>query len=282
MMKKLVCSTALLVTLAMLFSGLALAQHNPLPTITNRPQGLTGKAVPSAIAPATAPKVKNILFYGGDGDPNSPYANGLWTNDSSYYEESASVYSPFLVLKSINAPKWSVSALFTQVEYAPFPPKVDAAEWAIVIINKTAAPPTSTVVCSGVDDSPVLTDTGRNYFSDPSIGFLGYEEYTTAVHVAGCTLIPLTDPESQGNYAEYWESVTPVTGGADGSYDQLAYESNVPDPSRPNHIGTLEPYNDSYFIGVAFDEPNLINTINLCGIPSCSLFSAGVAGTAHR
>jgi hypothetical protein len=252
-MKKVLFLTVLLV----LFAGLAFAQQ-PSPTMTIHQQGLTGKGVPSSHKPG----VSGILFYGGDSDPLSPNADGLWTNNSSYFGISGEVFSPFVIPKTA---KWNVSSLFTQVEYYPYPPTIDSASWYVLSIttNSSTIPPTitGTIVCSGTDSAPVLTDTGRNFF-----GF--YEEYTTAVAVAGCDL------KGGPKGATYWESVTPNT-----SVFQEAYESNIPDTPPPNAIGTPEPTDESYFYAPSFGYSTLTNTSTLGPF---SLFSAGVAGSSKK
>jgi hypothetical protein len=84
MAKKEVCSTALVVGLALLFTGVALAQR-PAPTATIHEQGLakpTGgnRHVPGGLVPAYC---SPCSFYGGDGDPNNANADGLWDNNSA-------------------------------------------------------------------------------------------------------------------------------------------------------------------------------------------------------
>jgi hypothetical protein len=252
---KLVCSAAVLVVLAFLFTGLAVAQ-NPAPTETIHQQGLTGTG--SSHGKSHTPP--STLFYGGDGNPLNPEADGLWANDSTFFGLSGSVYSPFVIPKTS---KWNLSGLFTNVEYFPTTPTVAGAKWAIVTLDKSTIPPIATTVCSGIDTSPVLTDTGRLYF-----GF--YEEFTTAVAVGGCTL----RGGSSKAGTEYWESITVQT-----SVDQLAYESNVPDVPPPFSIGTLEPTDDSYFYGPQFGAPVFVNA-NTQG--PFHVFSAGVVGTASK
>lgn len=254
MAKKLVCSTAVLIVLAFVLTGLALAQV-PAPTATTHEQGLTG----AGAAHGHSKTPPGTIFYGGDGDPTNPNQNGLWANDSSYFGESASVYSPFLIGKNS---KWNITGLFTNVEYYPTTPTVDGAAWAIVSLDKTTIPPIATTVCSGVDTAPVLTDTGRLYFGT-------YEEFTTAVAVGGCAL------KGGKAGAEYWESITLQT-----SVFQLAYESGVSDSPPPNSIGTPEPLNDSYFYGPQFGAPVFVNA-NSQG-PGFNSFSAGVVGTASK
>jgi len=251
-MKKVVFLTALLV---LFLAGLAFAQQ-PSPTATIHQQGLTGTGSShgqSKTAPGT-------IFYGGDSDPANANSDGLWVNDSSYLGLSGSVYSPFLIPKSS---KWNLSGLFANIEYYPTTPAVDGAKWAIVSLDKSTIPPIATTVCSGIDAVPILTDTGRNFFGV-------YEEFTTAVAVAGCQLRGGSNKVG----AEYWESVTVET-----STVQLAYESNVPDSPPPNALGTPEPVDDSYFYGPQFGAPVFVNA-NTQG--PFHVFSAGVTGTASK
>lgn len=255
MLKKLVCLTGVLVALAFIFTGLAVAQTPPL-TATIGQQHLTGQG--SSNGNSKTPP--GTLFYGGDGNPLNPNADGLWANDSSFEGLSGSVYSPFIIPKTS---KWNLSGLFANLEYYPTTPTVDGAKWAIVTLDKNTIPPIATTVCSGVDSSPVLTATGRLYFGL-------YAEFTTAVAVGGCTL------RGGSNKAgtEYWESVTVQT-----SVFQLAYESNVPDSPPPFSIGTPEPIDDSYFYGPQFGAPVFVNA-NTQG--PFHVFSAGVVGKASK
>lgn len=259
MVKKLVCTTTLLAALAFLFTGLAVAQ-NPAPTATIHQQGLTGQGS-SHGASKTPP---GTLFYGGDGDPTNAEADGLWTNNSSFFGIFGEVFSPFIIPKTT---KWNLSGLFTNVEYYPHPPTIDGAAWSVITITKNTntVPPTiiGTIVCSGTDSSPVLTDTGRLYFGL-------YEEFTTAVAVAGCDL------KGGPKGTEYWESVTPQTG-ANGVF-QLAYESNVPDVPPPNAIGTTVT-DDAYFYAPAFGDSSLTNTSTLGPF---HIFSAGVVASSSK
>lgn len=257
MANKLVCSTAVLVVLAFLFTGVAVAQ-NPAPTETIHQQALTGTGSNNGkthIPPST-------LFYGGDGNPLNPEADGLWANNNAFIGLSGSVYSPFIIPKTT---KWKLSGLFTNVEYFPTPPIVNNAQWAIVSVDKSSIPPIATTICSGTD-VPTLTDTGRLYFGL-------YEEFTTAVTVGGCTL---SGGSAKGG-TEYWESITVDVGA--NSYFQLAYESNVPDVPPPFSIGTLEPVDDSYFYGPQFGAPVFINA-NTQG--PFHVFSAGVVATSNK
>ncbi len=259
MLKKIFCSTTLLAVLVLLFSGLAAAQTLP-PTMTIHEQGLarpsgTQVHMPAGYIPAYC---NPCLFYGGDGDPNSPNADGLWDNNSSYFGIDSEVFSPFVVPRKTGkcggACAWNVSKLNANIEFYPYPPVMDDATWYIVGPNTFPG----TVVCHGTDSAPTLTDTGRLFFT-----YL--EEFNVAVHVSGC-------PSLVGgkNGTEYWENVTPET-----SVFELAYESNVPDTPPPNAYGPPEPRDQAY---------------SCSPYPSCSgqlgfpfdIFSASVEGVLGK
>jgi len=266
-MKKGIFMTALLV---LFVTGLAFAQR---PTITLHEQGLSGQSVRGLAGPATGSCPNNdCLFYGGDGDPTSPNADGLWTNNSSFFGIDASVYSPFVVPaktgKCGGKCAWGVDGMFANIEYYPnqtvagIPIAVDSVQWAIVTgVAAGGSPSTVTTVCSGTDSSFVLTPTGNLYF-----GF--YEEDATTVHAAGCTL---TGGKKGGT--TYWQVIQPQT-----SVYQLAYESNS--PSNANAIGIAEPANDSFFWGPNFGVPTFVNAEQE-GTPFVT-FSAGVCATLTK
>lgn len=249
MLKKLVCLTTLVVTLALVFSGSALAQR-PSPTATIHQQHLTGKGVNSHHQP-----LPGSFFYGGDGDPLNGNADGLWNQVSDDLGIDGMVISPFIVPQRA---KWNVGVLYVNNEYYPYPPTgiVDAA-WAI------SASPGGTPICSGVA-TPVLTDTGRLYLDT-------YEEYTTAVSIE-CSPLSGTS-HGQNRVAQYWENVTVETSVGGGGI-QLVYESNVPDIPPPDAVGTPEPRNQSYFFSEYFEGGVLVNA-NTQG--PFAVFSAGVA-----
>lgn len=254
MMKNLVCLTALVVTLALVFSGSALAQR-PSPTATIHQQHLTGKGLNSHHQP-----LPGSFFYGGDGDPLSYLADGLWNQVSDDLGIDGIVYSPFIVPQFA---KWNVGVLYVNNEYYPYPPTgiVDAA-WAI------SASPGGTPICSGIA-TPVLTDTGRLYFDT-------YEEYTTAVSIETCTLSGTS--HGQTRLAQYWENVTVETSTGDPENPQLVYESNVPDIPPPDAVGTPEPRNQSYFFSEYFLGGKLVNANTQGFYPNqFAVFSAGVA-----
>jgi hypothetical protein len=184
MVKKIVCSTALLAALMLLFVGLASAQDRsqlkPTATIAEqfavRPtsgilkppfnllklSAQTGTAQPSYCSPC--------LFYAGDGDPsNLSTANGLWDNNSMDFGIDGAVYTPFSVPAKVKGCHgkcdWSVSGMFANIQYFPSPPVTPTdAVWSIVTGVVAGGTPPGTVICSGTDTAPVLTDTGRLWF----------------------------------------------------------------------------------------------------------------------
>lgn len=250
-MKKGIFMTALLV---LFVTGLSFAQK---PTATLHEQGLSGKSVKGLAGPVTGACPNNdCIFYGGDGDPTSPNADGLWQNNSSAFGIDGRVYSPFIVSKATKCGgkcNWGVDGMFANIEYYPnqsvfgVPIAVDSVNWAIVTgVAAGGSPSTVTTVCSGNDTGFVLTPTGNIYFGT-------YEEDATTVHVAGCTL---GTGKGKGG-TEYWMLVQPQTS-TDGAFGfQEAYESNS--PSNANAIGTAEPANDSWFYGPAFGDSTFVN-----------------------
>ena len=280
MVKKMVCSGALLAALMLLFAGLASAQDlsqikptatigeqilvRPMPGVLKSPFRLLPKGGP--LVPAYC---SPCLFYGGDGDPSNPLADGLWDNNSSTFGISGVVYSPFSVpektAKCGGICDWAVTGLFANIEYSPFPPTIDSVNWSVVTgVAAGGIPATTTVICSGTDPVPVLIDTGRLYFGT-------YEEFATVVSVSGC---PALEGAKKGGSATYWETVTPNTG-ATGIF-QLAYESNIPDSPPPNAVGLPEPLLNSFFFAPSFGDYTFAPAQNL---GPYYIFSAGVEGT---
>jgi hypothetical protein len=156
-----------------------------------------------------------------------------------------------------------VDNIFGNIEYNPFPPAVASVQWAVVSgVAAGGTPSTVTTICSGNDSSPVLTDTGRNFF-----GF--YEEFATSAHVAGCSI----KVKAKGG-ATLYELVQPQTSGF-----QLAYISNIPDTPPPNAIGTAEPTGESFFYSPSFGFSTFTNATQLGPF---NLFSAGICGVLGK
>lgn len=260
-MKKVVFLTALLV----LCAAVAMAQK-PSATMTIHEQGLpSGQGHSAAALPSGGCPNGDCLFYGGDGDPNSPNADGLWNNNSSYFGIQGQVFSPFVWAKASKcggACNWAVDGLVVYDEMYPYPPLIDSADWSILTnVVAGGTPATSTTVCSGTGASATATDSGRLYFGL-------YEEYAVAVPVSGCTIGKVKKSKNP----EYWMNVTVNT-----SQYQLAYQSNS--PSNANAIGTAEPVDQSYFLSAGFGFPSFTNTTQLGPFDT---FSAAVCGALSK
>ncbi len=245
MTRKMFGSTALVAALVAFFCLAASAQR-PSPTKTIGEQNL---GAPSGKAPGLAAPTycSPCLFYGGDSDPSNINANGLWDNNSSYLGLNGIVYTPFEVTKPTKCGgkcDTSITGIGGNIEMYPYPPTIDSVAWSIVGgVAAGGTPASTTVICSGTDTAPVITDTGRLFF-----GF--YEEY----NVLAAATCPALEPAKKGGAAIYWQ-----TNQVNTSIYQLAYESNVPDTPPPNAVGNPEPVDDSFFYGPAFGDSTFVN-----------------------
>jgi|SRR5579859_443012 len=249
------------VALVACFCLLASAQK---PTATIHEQGLSAGKGTAAAGPVTGSCANgDCIFYGGDGDPSSPDADGLWANNNSFFGISGSVYSPFVwtkVKKCGGKCAWEVDGLFVNDEMYPQTPTIDSADWAILSgVAAGGTPSTATTVCSGTGATPTLTATGNIYFGL-------YAEYAVSVPVAGCRIKAKKGP------ATFHESITTNT-----SVYQLVYESNS--PSNANAIGNAEPVDDSFFYAPAFGFSSFTNTTQLGPFHT---FSAGVCAVLGK
>ncbi len=262
----------------MLLACLASAQSRTYlpPTLTASQQGLK----PTGVAPKLAPPgyvpawCGACLFYGGDGDPASSNADGLWNNNSADFGINGQVYSPFIVPKKTDkcggSCSWIVSGLVVNLQMSldPRVTKPTDAVWAIYQgLAEGGTPATATVVCSGTDTNPTFTPTGRVYF--------GLYEYAMAVSVPSDACPRLTGDKDG---IMYWQQVTPEYG-ATGAF-QLSYESNVPDSPPPNAVGEPEPVDQSFFYGPAFGY-SAFTAAQTVGT-KFHVFSAAVQGTLGK
>jgi len=268
MTKRIAFTLAVVVGLTLVFAGLAAAQTKPGPSLTSNQPGL-GQGKKTGPPPPLCPPSGTLscLFYGGDGDPTSGNANGLWDNNNSYFGINGVIYTPFTAPaktdKCGGKCDWGISGLFQADQMYPYPPTVDSVAWSIVSgVAAGGTPAGTTVLCSGTDSTPALLDTGRLYF-----GF--YEEYDVVAHVSGCPTL-----EGAKGGTEYWETVQVNT-----SIYQLAYASNVPDAVPPNAYGPAEPVDQSFFFAPSFGFSTFTNT-NTLGY--FHLFSSGVEGALTK
>lgn len=257
-MKKVLFLTVLLV----LFTGLAMAQKATIHE-QNLPRG---EGQVGALLPAGGCPNGDCLFYGGDGSPSDPNADGLWQNNSSDFGIDGQVWSPFVWTKLGKCGgkcAWNVDNLLANIEMNPFPPTMSSVKWVVGTgVAAGGTPSTITTVCSGNDSSPVVTDTGRLYF-----GF--YEEFAVAANVAGCSL------KGKGKTGtQFYQLVQPQTG---GGLFQLAYQSNVA-AGNPNAIGTAEPVDQSFFYSPAFGFSTFTNTTQLGPFHTFSTAVCGALG----
>ena len=283
MTKKIIYTLALIAALALLFAGPASAQDiskikptatigeqvltKPTQGVLKSPFSLLNQLKPGGGGGGTPPAYCSpCLFYGGNNDPSNPNTNGLWDNNSAAFGINGAVYSPFAVPKG--AKGWNVTGLIAVIQYFPYPPTINDVAWSIWTgVQATGTPSTATLICSGTDFFPSLTDTGRLFF-----GF--YEEFATQAHVNGCPTLdgPKSGPPS--GTTTYWQVVQPET-----SVFQFAYESNVPDTPPPFAYGPAEPVDDSFFYAPAFGFPFFAPAQNLGAF---HIFSAGVEGTSGK
>ena len=134
------------------------------------------------------------------------------------------------------------------IEYSPFPPTIQGVNWSIVTgVASGGTPSSTTVICSGTDTAPTLTDTGRLFFGL-------YEEFNTAAAASGCPTLKAT---KSGTI--YWQTNQVNTG---GGLFQLAYESNTDVPPI-NGFGPPQPQDDSFFYSPAFGFSTFTNTNQL-------------------
>jgi len=267
-MKRLLCLFVVLLFVA----GVASAQKFS-PAIIQHQSSTPGHiSMHSMAAPAQPTYCSPCFFYGGDGNPNSGNANGLWDNNSDYFGIQAQDWTPFLVQKTrgIRGRHLNVSGVGGNLEMYPnntingTDPQIADMPWSIVTgVVAGGTPSTVTTVCSGDDAAPTVTDTGRLFF-----GF--YQEYNVAASTGGGCTLTLTH---KGKL--YWQ-VNPVH----TTVFQLAYESNVSDwPSFPNAFGPQEPSDQSYFYGPAFGISTFVNATQEGYFHA---FSADIEGTVSK
>jgi hypothetical protein len=312
MVKKTICSMALLAALVLLFAGLAAAQapgFTPTPTIREQflvpptPGVLKPEFGLLKLAPQGSPLQPSYcnpcLFYGGDFDYNPQ--NGLYSGNTA---SSATVYVPFRIPTK---PKgdWVVSGMFDNIEYYPSSavfgtngnpcssglsngPCATDAVWSISTGLVAGYPPPDaggpgTIICSGTTIYPNDGDTELTFTGRIPLGFYG--EYTTPVTISGC---PTLEENTKGTI--YWLTVLPEW--SPSLSFELSYlsdaEPGLPPCSGiapPEAFGPPEPCDHSFFYSPGFGFPNLAPTAGssgVCGGFGCDIFSVGVEGTVVK
>lgn len=261
-MKKLLCLLVVLLCVV----GMASAQKFSPAIVQHQNSAVGHISMHSIGAPQQPTYCSPCFFYGGDGNPNSFNANGLWDNNSDYLGIAGQVYSPFLVKKAkgVHGRFLNVSGVGGNLEMYPNSPTVLDVPWSIVTgVATGGTPSTVTTVCSGDDSAPTMTDTGRFYFG-------AYEEWNVAAATGGGCTLKLTHKG-----AMYWQANPVHT-----NTFQLAYESNVSDwPTAPNAFGPAEPSDQSYFYGPAFGISTFTNANTQGFFPA---FSADIEGAISK
>ena len=214
---------------------------------------LTGQ-VAAQNAP-TPPKYCNpCLFYAGDFDVNNSTANGLVNERNSTLE--AGVFVPFIVPK---LQKWDVTGLFVNLLTSTdtVPAKVN---WQI---RKHVSTGNQGIVIASGSASAKF---GGSFNCTPVAVFC----FGLVVKGMKLSLPP----------ARYWMAVVPQCTGTscDGQNYFLADVEDIP---PHNHVGPLEPWDDSFFTSKHFGsyfEPTW-GSAGACNGTGCDRFSVGVLGT---
>ena len=255
MLKKALCSTALVAALVSFFCLPAAAQQ--------KPQVYRGVAQAGRLPVGTEePCISNqCLMYAGDFDAAGQNPNGLWNNNSELFGIEGAVYVPFTVPKKFKGAKgktdWNVQGLFTNEQMLT--PSVVSVSWAIVQGVASGGNPNGgqvKTICSGTA-SATVTPTGRVAF--------GLPEQTVLSTGISCPILEA---------GTYWMTYVPTC-------PDLAYLSDVEDNSPANAQGPgTEPIDDSFFVSAAFGFPDFSDAAQVCGNIGCDAFSVGVIGSA--
>jgi hypothetical protein len=281
MMKKMVCSMALVAGLISLVQSVPAQDFKGTPKPTIQDYGPFTEMKPemmfrnNAITPASGMcgnPARRCLFYGGDfvfnplGPPSLP--NALANETSTVIAGSpygAAVWVPFRVPKGES---WEVTGLFTNnlasfgvLDQFPTAPTA-AAFWSVNVAVSAGNP--GTVIASGTS-AATSTPTGRAAFA--------MFEYTVQVTGLSFVLTP----------GEYWLSVVPLCTNTSDPYCEGAwFESDVEyvNVKPTNAFGPPEPlyasFFDSPFFGFTFNPTN--GPLGACSGFRCDAFSAGVLG----
>jgi hypothetical protein len=257
MLKKALCSTALVAALVSFFC---------LPAAAQKPQKYRGISQAGRLPLGTEEPCNvapGCLFYAGDFDIAGQNPNALW-NNIDIIGIDGTVYVPFNVPKHFKGAKgktdWNVQGLF--VNELMDVGAASSVSWSIVQGVAEGGNPSGgqvKTICSGTG-VPSLTATGRSGF--------GLTEFTILVTGVSCPILEA---------GTYWMTVLPTVEGI------LGYLSDVEDNSPANAQGPgTSVIDDSFFVSVAFGVTNFANTTDatVCGTFGCDNFSVGVVGTA--
>jgi hypothetical protein len=183
----------------------------------------------------------NVLFYGGDLDPNNANANGLWNGNNIVANLTGQTYQNFIVPVGQT---WTIDRLWSnnQTDNTVY----TTADWSIR--SGVSAGNGGTVIASATGVASSYTPTGRSVF--------GLTEYT--VQVTGLNVVL--------GAGTYWMQVTPNDGGSGLSYNSNTFGLG----SVGMSISDQQFFNSSTF------GANFTNADNEGTFPN---FSNGVGGT---
>lgn len=282
MMKKTVCSTALVVAL-ILSVQTALAQNykgTPKPTIQDYgpfrdvKANSTNTGIRNASGTCGNPAA-TCLFYGGDYsfNPVGPnLANGLANETTSLVPGSPYGAATWVAFRVPQGQTWAVTGLFSNnmssygvLDQYPNTP-TSAAYWSI---NEGVGPGNAgTSIASGTAAATIVP-TGRSGFN--------LTEFTVEVQGLSFTLTSGT----------YWMAVVPLcTNVADPYCSDVFFlnDAEYVDTLPRNAFGPAEPLDngflDSSYFGLTFDPAN--GPLGACAGVGCDAFSAGVLGTGTK
>jgi PEP-CTERM motif len=177
----------------------------------------------SALALGGATAQADLLYYGGNFDPNNPNANAL-ANEQDAIVDNSRTYDNFTVTGST----WHVTGLYTNNLISGL--NITSAVWEIR--SGVSEGNGGTLVASGTDLAPSVTPTGRSGF--------GMTEETVQASVS-LDLAPGT----------YWLSVTPVSGDVGRSFETNTFGANA----VGIHTANQDFWNSAFF-GVNFTNAN--------------------------
>ncbi len=187
----------------------------------------------------------DILFYGGDFDPNNPNANGLANENDAIV--GGNPYGAATYQNFVNSDTWWITSLWTNNLSTLNP---SSAYWEVR--SGVSEGNGGTLIASG-------TGSGANFKQDPTgrsgFGFLEYQDHVTGLNLH-------LDP------GQYWFAVVPQ----DVNNPGRSFNSNT---FGLNSVGTQ--VSNQQFFNSAFFGANFTNA-NTQGV--FQTFSSGVDGTS--
>lgn len=261
MVKQVLCLMTLVAGLIPFLGGSLAAQEMPKPALSDYfqvppSQGVMTPDFPKPQnKPARPPSYcQPCLFYGGDLDPSSAKANGLWNADSGAIKVDGEVLVPFTIPRG---QQWLVTGLFTNI--LSDADDVQKATWSI-----------SKGVTTGSGGHTIASGTAHATYRPTGRSDFGLTEYTTLVNTPVLLL----------GTGTYWLTVVPLCAVGSPCGSGVFYESDSPDNPPLNSYGPLEPNDMSYFNSASFGYTYALvgGASEACSGIGCDRFSAGVQG----